>query len=211
MLTNVLTKLHLLRSSKRDLVILDNISGVIPPRRLTLLLGPPSAGKTTLLKALAAKLHGVKVGMLPSPCHCRSAAAQLVRELRCGLTPLSSRACSQTPALAWQLRLQQPELQMLHPAGRSGDGQHHVQRRGPARRHLPVRSHRLLRGTGTDLCKITDERSILTLFQLHDARVQLSGSQDRNCRVWRTLSLNMDVIGISAAAARLSMSCQATF
>lgn len=61
MLTNLLTKLRLLRSSKRELVILDNVSGVIPPRRLTLLLGPPSAGKTTLLKALAGKLHGVKV------------------------------------------------------------------------------------------------------------------------------------------------------
>ncbi len=61
MLTNLLTKLRLLRSTKRDLVILDNVNGVIPPRRLTLLLGPPSAGKTTLLKALAGKLRGVKV------------------------------------------------------------------------------------------------------------------------------------------------------
>nr|CAD1842985.1 unnamed protein product [Ananas comosus var. bracteatus] len=38
------------------LPILDNISGIIQPSRLTLLLGPPSSGKTTLLLALAGRL-----------------------------------------------------------------------------------------------------------------------------------------------------------
>jgi ABC-type multidrug transport system ATPase subunit len=38
------------------LTILDNVSGIIKPGRLTLLLGPPSSGKTTLLLALAGKL-----------------------------------------------------------------------------------------------------------------------------------------------------------
>ncbi|KAL8230374.1 hypothetical protein R6Q57_000152 [Mikania cordata] len=47
---------HLLPNSKRHLTILDDVSGVIKPRRMTLLLGPPSSGKTTLLLALAGTL-----------------------------------------------------------------------------------------------------------------------------------------------------------
>ncbi|CAL5199946.1 unnamed protein product [Lathyrus oleraceus] len=38
------------------LTILKNVSGIIKPSRMTLLLGPPSSGKTTLLLALAGKL-----------------------------------------------------------------------------------------------------------------------------------------------------------
>ena len=47
---------HLSPSRKEVLTILDNVSGVIKPGRMTLLLGPPGSGKTTLLLALAAKL-----------------------------------------------------------------------------------------------------------------------------------------------------------
>ncbi|TVU26713.1 hypothetical protein EJB05_29272, partial [Eragrostis curvula] len=36
--------------------ILNNVSGIVRPSRLTLLLGPPGCGKSTLLKALAGKL-----------------------------------------------------------------------------------------------------------------------------------------------------------
>ena len=61
MAANLLTKMRLLKSPKREMTILDDVSGVLQPRRLTLLLGPPSAGKTTLLKALAGKLRGVQV------------------------------------------------------------------------------------------------------------------------------------------------------
>ncbi|GAB2269450.1 transcription factor [Dionaea muscipula] len=43
-------------SQKKNLPILHDLSGIIKPGRLTLLLGPPSSGKTTLLLALAGKL-----------------------------------------------------------------------------------------------------------------------------------------------------------
>ncbi|XP_058737878.1 pleiotropic drug resistance protein 1-like [Vicia villosa] len=52
----LLNSLHLLPSRKQHLSILKDISGLIKPSRLTLLLGPPSSGKTTLLLALAGKL-----------------------------------------------------------------------------------------------------------------------------------------------------------
>lgn len=38
------------------MTILDTVSGIVRPSRLTLLLGPPSSGKTTLLLALAGRL-----------------------------------------------------------------------------------------------------------------------------------------------------------
>ncbi|KAI6694833.1 hypothetical protein NL676_022543 [Syzygium grande] len=48
--------LHILPSRKKQLTILQSVSGIIKPARMTLLLGPPSSGKTTLLLALAGKL-----------------------------------------------------------------------------------------------------------------------------------------------------------
>ncbi|XP_028553207.1 ABC transporter G family member 35 isoform X1 [Dendrobium catenatum] len=54
--------LHILPSRKKPLTLLHNVSGLIKPRRMTLLLGPPGSGKTTLLLALAGKLDSdVKV------------------------------------------------------------------------------------------------------------------------------------------------------
>ncbi|KAL8138808.1 hypothetical protein V2J09_004809 [Rumex salicifolius] len=52
----LLNILQLLPNRKKDLTILDDVSGVIKPNRMTLLLGPPSSGKTTFLLALAGKL-----------------------------------------------------------------------------------------------------------------------------------------------------------
>ncbi len=48
-------------STKKQISILSGLSGSIKPGRLTLLLGPPSSGKTTLLKALSGKLKGASL------------------------------------------------------------------------------------------------------------------------------------------------------
>ncbi len=62
-----LLKTGILRPEKRTMAILSNVSSVIQPGRMTLLLGPPAAGKSTLLKALAGKLareRGLKVRLV---------------------------------------------------------------------------------------------------------------------------------------------------
>ncbi|KAM0873038.1 hypothetical protein ACQ4PT_038324 [Festuca glaucescens] len=48
--------LHVVPNRKQAMTVLHNVSGVVKPRRMTLLLGPPGSGKTTLLLALAGKL-----------------------------------------------------------------------------------------------------------------------------------------------------------
>ncbi|KAL5155497.1 ABC transporter G family member 39 [Glycine soja] len=53
---SVLGMFHLAPSKKREIQILKDVSGIVKPSRMTLLLGPPSSGKTTLLLALAGKL-----------------------------------------------------------------------------------------------------------------------------------------------------------
>ncbi|KAL5729458.1 transcription factor [Ranunculus cassubicifolius] len=56
MVEGILGSLHILPDRKRPFSILHDVSGFIKPGRMTLLLGPPSSGKTTLLLALAGKL-----------------------------------------------------------------------------------------------------------------------------------------------------------
>ncbi|XP_010914761.1 ABC transporter G family member 41 [Elaeis guineensis] len=51
-----LAKLTGFRTQEAKISILKDISGIIKPSRMTLLLGPPGCGKTTLLLALAGKL-----------------------------------------------------------------------------------------------------------------------------------------------------------
>ncbi|XP_008785597.2 ABC transporter G family member 39 [Phoenix dactylifera] len=53
---DVLSYLHIVPSGKKPISILHDVSGIIRPCRMTLLLGPPGSGKTTLLLALAGKL-----------------------------------------------------------------------------------------------------------------------------------------------------------
>ncbi|KAL3532403.1 hypothetical protein ACH5RR_005924 [Cinchona calisaya] len=52
----LLRNLRIYAGNRRKLQILDDLSGIIRPSRLTLLLGPPSSGKTTLLLALAGRI-----------------------------------------------------------------------------------------------------------------------------------------------------------
>ncbi|CAJ1898885.1 unnamed protein product [Sphenostylis stenocarpa] len=52
----LVNSLHILPSRRKTINILRNVSGIIKPGRMTLLLGPPSSGKTTFLLALANKL-----------------------------------------------------------------------------------------------------------------------------------------------------------
>ncbi|PSS01154.1 ABC transporter G family member protein, partial [Actinidia chinensis var. chinensis] len=56
MLQEFLNHLHILPSTKKPFSVLHDVSGIIKPGRMTLLLGPPSSGKTTFLLALAGKL-----------------------------------------------------------------------------------------------------------------------------------------------------------
>ncbi|KAI9192853.1 hypothetical protein LWI28_028478 [Acer negundo] len=53
----LLRQLRMYRGKRSKLTILDNVNGIIRPSRMTLLLGPPSSGKTTLLLALAGRLQ----------------------------------------------------------------------------------------------------------------------------------------------------------
>ncbi|CAK9326614.1 unnamed protein product [Citrullus colocynthis] len=57
MMETLLRTLKIYSSQRSKLTILDNVSGIVRPSRLTLLLGPPSSGKTTLLLALAGRLE----------------------------------------------------------------------------------------------------------------------------------------------------------
>ncbi|KAH7652106.1 Sulfate-transporting ATPase protein [Dioscorea alata] len=52
----VLHNLYIIPSRKKPISVLQDISGVVKPCRMTLLLGPPGSGKTTLLLAMAGKL-----------------------------------------------------------------------------------------------------------------------------------------------------------
>ncbi|KAG0495112.1 hypothetical protein HPP92_006106 [Vanilla planifolia] len=54
---SILSFLGMRSAQMKEIKILRDVSGIIRPSRMTLLLGPPSSGKTTLLITLAGKLH----------------------------------------------------------------------------------------------------------------------------------------------------------
>ncbi|XP_057416411.1 pleiotropic drug resistance protein 3 [Lotus japonicus] len=57
-----MTRLSVLKSQNSKISIIKDANGIIKPGRMTLLLGPPASGKTTLLLALAGKLsHSLQV------------------------------------------------------------------------------------------------------------------------------------------------------
>ncbi|KAH7290028.1 hypothetical protein KP509_30G029300 [Ceratopteris richardii] len=59
---SLLTKLHITKTRKAKFPILEDLSGIIKPSRMTLLLGPPGSGKSTFLKALCGQTdHNLKV------------------------------------------------------------------------------------------------------------------------------------------------------
>ncbi|XP_051118241.1 pleiotropic drug resistance protein 2-like isoform X2 [Andrographis paniculata] len=53
-----LEAIRIVPSKKRKITILNKLSGIVKPSRLTLLLGPPGGGKSSFLLALAGKLDG---------------------------------------------------------------------------------------------------------------------------------------------------------
>jgi len=56
LLQSIGNALHIIPSRKQPMTVLHDVSGIVKPRRMTLLLGPPGSGKTSLLLALAGKL-----------------------------------------------------------------------------------------------------------------------------------------------------------
>ncbi|VFQ72416.1 unnamed protein product [Cuscuta campestris] len=60
---DIASSLHMRKSKRRCITILNDVSGIVKPCRMTLLLGPPGSGKTSLLLALAGKLdEGLRAG-----------------------------------------------------------------------------------------------------------------------------------------------------
>ncbi|KAH0772358.1 hypothetical protein KY290_016339 [Solanum tuberosum] len=58
---NILAGLRIFKPRRHSLTILKNVTGIVKPGRMTLLLGPPGSGKSTLLLALSGKLdNGLK-------------------------------------------------------------------------------------------------------------------------------------------------------
>ena len=105
----VLQKLHIMRSTKKRINILSGLSGTIKPGRLTLLLGPPSSGKTTLLKALAGKLRGtglkVSHDSIPADhCHVLLSCQKHARADRLPKTTHLARAAGSGDTSAFSLR-----------------------------------------------------------------------------------------------------------
>lgn len=102
MMQEWLVKFRMIKSERRKFQILDNISGVIPPNRICLLLGPPGSGKSTLLQALAGKMQHSSSLKVPNPTNLslpltlaffRDAESAPSEILSCQLEPISLPDC----------------------------------------------------------------------------------------------------------------------
>lgn len=84
--STILAKVKQVLGMKQQTVevsVVDGVSGVLKPGRMTLVLGPPSCGKSTFMK-VSTQCHGL-FGKLP-PARCMPAAAALLQH-RCHATP----------------------------------------------------------------------------------------------------------------------------
>ena len=119
-------KARLLRPEKRKMAILNDVSSVVKPGRTTLLLGPPAAGKSTLLKALAGKLGhegGLKVSrFVPFVLPNSDAAGPTCRSLACFKRCLASSVSSDKVPTADQRRrdVQRADVCGVHPGAHVG-------------------------------------------------------------------------------------------
>jgi ABC-type glutathione transport system ATPase component len=67
-------------TKKQPFPVLKDVSGVVKPGRMTLLLGPPGCGKTTLLLALSGRLKGW-VRSFPDRLYITESSAGMLDEL----------------------------------------------------------------------------------------------------------------------------------
>ncbi|KAI3844873.1 hypothetical protein MKX03_008304, partial [Papaver bracteatum] len=72
----------LVPSKKRINKILRNVSGIVRPSRMTLLLGPPGSGKTTLLQALSGK-HDMELRVSGKITYCGHEFTEFVPQRTC--------------------------------------------------------------------------------------------------------------------------------
>jgi ABC-type taurine transport system ATPase subunit len=96
----------LVGDGRQRLRILERTSGRLAPGRLTLLLGAPASGKSTLLHALAGALHGGALKARPPPpmqTGCRGAGVA-----RAGLRRTGPGSAAQRGAVAQRADLHAP-------------------------------------------------------------------------------------------------------
>ena len=126
-LQDILDKVHLRNTNKRNFTILNSVSGVIKPGVFTLLLGPPGSGKTTLLTALAGKLQGVGGVKVRGADHSNHSLFPLHCWMRYCCTLLAALAVMLQGACSWYQRtLNGRDSAFLNLEVRSGPPVQHV-------------------------------------------------------------------------------------
>ncbi|CAH1430816.1 unnamed protein product [Lactuca virosa] len=74
--------IRLVPSNKQVLKILQDVSGIVRPSRMTLLLGPPSSGKTTFLKTLAG-VHEKDLTLTGEVTYCGHKMSEFIPQRTC--------------------------------------------------------------------------------------------------------------------------------